>query len=731
MKRTATAACALALALGSAAAAQSPARTSVVRGVVTLSQGTPLPDVNVFLLETLEGAVTDAAGRFAIVTAFTGAATLVARRVGFTPQRLALLLPHDSALAIAMGAEAVSLPPITVEAGTYRAANEANVALTSLQVVTTPGSAADVYRAIQTFPGLQTVDEGAGLFVRGGDVSETRILVNDAVVLSPYRYESPTGGFFGSFDPFLLDGIYFSSGGFGARYGDALSGVVALNTLGRPAQHGIGATASLAALSTSGALALPHGLGIRGTATRSNTDLMFRLNGSVRDYTQAPEGRDLSGTAIWEYRPGGEVKLFAHDQWNQLGVVVDQTSFTGSFAAHEGHNFVVASWRDHFGRVAPLVSLSRAGSNRQQSYGAFQLDNGERLLQAHARAAIAVNGWWTVTAGGEIVERRDDVSGSLPSSHDNRPGARVTLYRSILDGVRRAAFAESDMQLSGRFRATLGLRTDDATLSQRRTVDPRVAAAVRLSPGLSLTGAWGIYHQVAAPSFYEPTIGDPSLAPARASQQVIGGELHRGAVMLRVEAYRKNYRNLAQWTRDGAGVGGGRGRTTGGDLFFRWNRGFVTGRVAYSYAHATRTDPDAGTVGRSPFDITNTLSIVAERGFGRFRTGLAWRYATGRPFTPVVSASPDTVPGVWVPAYGTPNGERLPAFSRLDLSASWLHSFWRGNLTVVFVGISNALDRENLYGYRYTPDYTQRIPIRSQFKRAIYFGATLQFGAQQ
>ena len=40
------------------------------------------------------------------------------------------------------------------------------------------------------------------MFVRGGDVAETRVFINEAVVLAPYKNESPTGGFFGAFDPF-------------------------------------------------------------------------------------------------------------------------------------------------------------------------------------------------------------------------------------------------------------------------------------------------------------------------------------------------------------------------------------------------------------------------------------------------------------------------------------------------------------------------------------------------
>ena len=707
---------------------RAPAQSTVLRGTVTAHDGSPLEGANVFLLETLDGALSDAQGRFAITTAQRGPATLVVRRVGFREQRLPVALPAAAAVAVTLEAAAIRLAPILVEASSYRAADAPGVALTSLQVVTTPGAAADVFRAIQTFPGLQAVDEGAGLFVRGGDVSETKTLINDAVVLSPYRYESPTGGFFGSFDPFLLDGIAFSSGGFGARYGDALSGIAALNTLGRPTRSSFGATASLAALSTSAALALPGGLGLRATATRSNTALMFRLNGKSQDFTAVPRGTDLSASAVWQYRKGGELKVFALSQSDQFGVIVDQPAFSGSYDADESHTLIVASWHDVLGRLAPSVSVSRAHSHHSQSFGAFQLDNGLGLTQAQARAAFAVTGALTLTAGADLERRTDAAVGTYPDhAYDNRPGARAIKFDANLSGTRSALFGESDMDLGRRLRATVGLRSDRSTLTGRRTWDPRVALALRLSGIATMTGAWGEYHQVPAPPGYEPTFGDPSLGAMRATHWIAGAVVETRDVMLRLEGYAKRYFDLAQVTRDGHTVGGGTGRSRGLDVFFKWNRELpFSGRLAYSYVHATRTDPDTRLLARSPFDVTHTVTAVAERGWGRLHTALSWRYATGRPFTPVVSAVPDTAPGVWIPTFGAPESGRLPAFQRLDLSVSWVQALWRGNLTILFVGVANALDRDNLYGYRYSADYAQRIPVRSQFKRSVYFGITMQ-----
>src|SRR5262249_28398289 len=71
----------------------SPAHT--LRGVVTSVQGTGIAGANVFLLETLDGVVSDADGRFVVRTAADGHVTLVARHVGFAPANI--VVPVDTA----------------------------------------------------------------------------------------------------------------------------------------------------------------------------------------------------------------------------------------------------------------------------------------------------------------------------------------------------------------------------------------------------------------------------------------------------------------------------------------------------------------------------------------------------------------------------------------------------------------------------------------------------------
>lgn len=712
-----------------AASPSQPVRT--LSGVVAdAADSTPLEGANVFLLETLEGGLSDALGRFTLRTRWLGPGTLVVRRLGYHQRRLALASTGGDSLLVLLQVAHIPMAPVEVEASRVAGPIEPEVSINALDVVTTPGSAADVFRAFQTYPGIQSVDEGAGLFVRGGDASETRVLLNDAVVLSPYRYESPTGGFAGAFDPFALEGITFSTGGFGVRYGDALSAVADLTTLGRPDHSGGAATASLAALSGTAALALPHSLGVRASGTRSNTRLMFDVNGTSADFDRVPEGGDLAGTGSWNYRPTGEVLLFGMDQWTRLGVGVDEPAFSGTLDSHERHGFSALRWRETFGPVAPTASLSAAATSRAIDFGALHLLIRERLDQAHARLAAHLAKDLSATLGGELERRRSEFLGTFPEHvYDPAPDARRVVVESDLTGWRSAAFAEADARLGPSLRATLGLRADRSTLAQAMTWDPRAAVALRLPNGASLTCAWGIYHQVPDPSFYEPALGDPRLPPMRSEHCVAGARVEGRSWLARLEVYWKSYRDLALRTRDGAARGGGSGANRGADLFLSWKGwdGFDA-RVSYSYLHARRTDPDVGVIARSPFDITHTATVVATRNLAdRWSLGTTYRLASGQPLTPVTGATFDADHSVWAPIYAAPMSDRLPSFQRLDLSLSRLQPLGHRAMAVLFLGVANALDRKNLYGYRYSADYSQRIPVRSQFERSVYFGASVSF----
>lgn len=188
--------------------------TAQLRGRVRDAHG-PVVGANVFVMGTLDGALTDSAGQFNIRTRRQTQYVLTVQHIGYRELRVPVVDSVQSALTITLEPfTAQALGMVTVEAGRFLASNDPEAVLSPLEIVTIPGTAANVNRAIQTLPGVAQVDEGTGLFVRGGDYTETRVFLNGRLLLNPAQLERPAGSFVGSFDPFLLDKIEFFSGGF-------------------------------------------------------------------------------------------------------------------------------------------------------------------------------------------------------------------------------------------------------------------------------------------------------------------------------------------------------------------------------------------------------------------------------------------------------------------------------------------------------------------------------------
>jgi hypothetical protein len=713
--------------LGAHAAGAQEAASSVIRGRVLTPNGAAIQSANVFVLETLDGVLTADDGRFRIATAIPGAITLVVKRVGYEPfQRVVSPTERDS-VDVVLKPSPVRIAGITVQAGSYTASEERGATLTPLEVVTTPGTAADVNRAIQSLPGVQAVDEGTALFVRGGDYSETKVFLNDALMLNPIQLLTPTGTFVGTVDPFLLDGIFFSSGGFGARYGDALSGVAGLRTRGHVDAPGGTVSAGLAAISADVGLPLGNGLSFRAAGNRLDMRPYFRVNNSTRSFAPPPNGRDLSGSLSWRYRETGELKLFVIDQTTDLAVAVEEASFSGRFSSDIRPTLAVVTWNDVFGTIATSMSASHARLDREHAYGSFRFDALTDHRQVFAQLARELVPGLTWKAGGELERIGSEIAGSIPASDDPRPGARVTVLNFDREGDRAGAFMELDWNAGRGWRVIPGIRTDRSTLTRARTIDPRLSVAWRGPANATFTAAWGLYHQVPDPLFYDDSIGIPDLPSMRAEQRVLGLQMGEGPIQLRLELYHKRYHDLAQQSRENEAVGGGVGTARGMDFFFKGAGPFgTTTRSIVSHVRSRRTDPNTGVLARSEFDVTWTQTHIVERMWGTgWRLAAAYRDASGRPFTPVVDATFDVERGVWAPEYGSTMSERLPMFRRLDVSWSYFRVLSPTLRSVVYVSVNNVFDRANVQSYRYTSDYGRRIPVRSIFNRGLYFGFSL------
>ena len=88
----------------------------------------------------------------------------------------------------------------------------------------------------------------------------------------------------------------------------------------------------------------------------------------------------------------------------------------------------------------------------------------------------------------------------------------------------------------------------------------------------------------------------------------------------------------------------------------------------------------------SDFDITNNLAVVLNyRLAAMWSVGVNYKYATGRPFTPVVDSQLNPLSGIYEPIYGEDNSERYPDYHRLDFRVTHLNQLFKKFFTVFYI----------------------------------------------
>ena len=211
---------------------------NTISGKVIDEKGKPVSGANVFIEGTYDGASSVENGDFSFTTTTTGNQTLVVSFLIFETSKTQIDVAHFQNKTIKLRESVTSLDAVVITAGTLEAGDKARVSvLKPLDIVTTAGSAGNIIAALQTLPGTQTVGEDGRLFVRGGEANETQTFVDGIRVAQPYGATTNNLPTRGRFSPFLFSGISFSTGGYSAEYGEALSSVLLLNTQDDPDQN--------------------------------------------------------------------------------------------------------------------------------------------------------------------------------------------------------------------------------------------------------------------------------------------------------------------------------------------------------------------------------------------------------------------------------------------------------------------------------------------------------------
>ena len=717
---------------------------SIIAGIIQDENGSPLARVNVQLIGTNDGDVTDLNGKFSFKTKRHGKNILRSSLVGYEPKNFTLVLSEKDSLffKIEISESSIKLGDVVIAGSGFTTGDEPKtLTLHSLDVYTTPGASADILRAIQTFPGVVAIDDGSGLFVRGGDVSETTILLDQATVVHPYKFESPTGGYFGTIPPFLVGGTYFSSGGFSARYGNALSGILAMESMNMPSKLASSIGIGLAAGSLSASIPIiPDVLGMRISGNKSFTDAMFRLNGVRNTFTIPPDGLDGNLSVIWKYSSTAQIKFFNFTSTDRIGVRVDEPSFAGVYESQETNRFHNLQWSDATERWLLKGSISFNQFTTEQELGSLHLKPSDMTYKVRFDAETNLDDDHRFSFGAEgekMINRYEGTVPQNPSVLD--PHGNVYILDEQYNAMRVGVYSEMELKVLRKMSASVGIRSDYYDLSKEGIIDPRVSLRYDITKELHAQASWGIYHQFAEPYLYNSVNGNAGLSAQSARHVTAGTEYATDLFMCRIEMYSKTYSDLVLRSSSMNYVNLGDGIARGVDFFLKYG-GFlrtpVSGWISYSYLHSRRlqardlVENIVYEEAPSSFDITHNLTIVAKVQLIQFLNfGMTLRYATGRPVTPIVGAIQEVGAEYYEPIQGHVNSERLPNFVRLDMSLGYFMPFGESNSETFYVAISNVLNQANPVSYEYSADYSQRHLKTTDYQRSIYFGTMISLGS--
>ncbi len=721
---------ALALVLASAPAPATASLLVHVTGVVVDHAGRPIEFAAVACPALKTGAAADERGRFALDLPL-GRAQLEVSQMGYEHTRVEVRVVEDLApLRLVLRDEPLELAEVQVATSSFgKAGKSEGATLKRMDVVMTPGGAADVMQSLRALPGINAPNEGAAVYVRGGDPSETLIRLDGNSIGHPYHYEGASGGLFSAFDAYLVRNAFFSSGGFTARYGGVLSGVLDIDTQEPGDQRSVNVGVNMvgANLSTSWRL-VPGRLAALATVRYSDTELLMRVYGSRNDYERAPLSHDAAAKLVWRYSGTGRLTFTGLQNGDRTAVEANVLNVASVYHEHALNQVGALELADALGeRLALHVRGAWQRYGAKWDYSGFGTRRDESDAQANLEAVWTPHPRHELTFGGNLPRHAVRIVGGLPAdSVDLAAGAPLRAYdiRPVL--TLPGVFVEDKLRVWGPVYATLGFRADRISNAQVWTTDPRAALAWRIDERQTVRVATGRYHQAADPRFLDRAYGNPRLGPARADHVIAGWEWLTENANLRLEAYRKDYRGLVTVDSLAFYAPRGHGFARGVDVFLKGSHRWVNGWISYGYMDSKRQEGDDPRELPSAYGVTHSLTLVGDyRWSGAWLVGARWGWSSGRPWTPVVGRTWDPARRIWRPVYAENRSARMPAYNRLDIRLTRLFTLpaaWGLPLSApcaAYVEGLNVLDVRNVLEFVYNSDYSLRYSSDSYFSRRM------------
>jgi hypothetical protein len=645
-----------------------------------------IPGVSIDFNNGLVKTTSDGDGKFSLSYPDTVSnRCLCLQSFGYKTKRL-LLNRGQSFIKVVLTDSIYNLGFVTVSAlrnGRFSDYSAQTIQMSTLDIVTNPAAMADIIGNMRVLPGVQTNDNDGRLIIQGGSSDESQIYINDLIVANPYATSSKNGGARSRFTPDLFSGTILQSGGFNAEFGQALSGIVNLNT---KEQEQMTAKTDISISS------------VYAGMTHIDKKPSYAYRASLNYNNRFLTDKVIESENVWK---------------NPYQSIVSDIFLTKELSPDTK---ITAQWNGSYANGCysyKNVDGMTLENNLTQSYlygqlnfyhsfdDAFSLSAASNLiidhfsgtgLQTEKDKSVTQNGWnhTKITLQYKMRKIINRSGAEFIANPYRETYTSEGIYRKKLQNNLAALYNDTKFFLSNNFTASVGLRGEYSVYLKKTNLAPRVYLAYRLKRESTLSVAAGDYFQLPATDYLKRTdkLDFASVRKITASYGYVEKENK-----FQFDVYYKKYRHLATYSQERLVDNSGNGYGCGADVFWKNQFKALEYWATYSFNHIRKK--------YMGFAEAVTPPQVSKHSFN-----LTLKYWVA-PLKSLLAANSYLASGMRYYDNAMKPG-MTPLHSRLDLSWSYLPVQW----IVIHGGCQNVLGRKNIYGYEYSK-------IRPDLRKAI------------
>ena len=706
-----------------------------ISGKVLGRNNKPLKDVSVTLKDTYDGATTDETGNYKFATSEKGSQILIFSHPKFIEIEKSIQIEDKNLILNAELKESVSeIDAVVISAGSIEASDKkrATTLLTPIDVYTTAGANGQISSALETLPGVQKVGESEGLFVRGGTGTETKFFMDGNLVNNYFGNSVPGIKAMDRLNTSLFKGNVFSSGGYSAVYGQALSGVLALESIDLPERNA--ADFGISPIFASGGIQRvnqekTHSYGI--SLGYSNLELMQKILKFNTDFEKAPQSFGGNGNFRIKTSRGGFIKYYGSYDTSSMKLSspnLDDETSSDKINQNGKNTFHSLSYREKFGRYTlnlgssytfnqNILHFSNIDQNGSSPFN-NDIDSKGNYFNAKALIERKLFKISAIRAGIELNTTKEETWVSIAQKNYE--------FRDDITSL----FAETDLGISNDLSLKIGARAENSSSINHWNFSPRFAMAYRISKEWTSSLAYGTFFQNPESRFFTENY-QPNYQ--RADHYIFQVQRAADGRSLRLETYYKKYQDLIKTTTDFyrpiALNNNGSGYAKGVELFWRDKKSLknIDYWVSYSYLDSKRDYLNYTESLFPNFAAKHTLSVVAKKFVTNWKTGfnISYNYNSGRPYYNFVTENGNTV---------LKNQGFVKDYQAVNFSLNYLPNLGKKDaraFTVLVLSINNVLGTKNEFGYNFSSNGMKSRAIVPPTNTFVFIGAFISFGTDR